>query len=383
MIDDPFSTPRETSGTLSCPFQGESITMLLRHADVRAAARDWQTFSSDAPFRVPIPSEEDVRSVRQLPIETDPPQHGEYRDIVEPFFSRPKDPAFIAAITSLIDAALTQACTIDSIEIVRDFALPLQSQALTHLLGLDISEAQRWISWGIHVFRDGSSKGQQLEDYLRERLAHAVAHPGNDFFSALHAASYQGRSLTLEEKLGFGNLTFAGGRDTIIHMIACAMHYLAENPPALSWLREDPRRIIHAAEELLRVFMPLTHIGRICPNETSVADTTIPAQSRVSLCWAAANFDPQAFPSPNQIHLDRKPNPHLSFGFGTHLCLGAAHARLILRTLLRLCAEKLDHLHIIAAEPRIEKEAAYQRTLGFESLHLRLQTREVAREKTT
>jgi cytochrome P450 len=60
--------------------------MILRHADVRAAAKDWQTYSSDAPFRVPIPSEEDVRSIRQLPIETDPPEHIDYRKIVEPFF---------------------------------------------------------------------------------------------------------------------------------------------------------------------------------------------------------------------------------------------------------------------------------------------------------
>ena len=58
------------SGRLVCPFNHENIPMILRHANVRAAAKDWQTFSSDAPRRVPIPSEEDVRSMRQLPIET-------------------------------------------------------------------------------------------------------------------------------------------------------------------------------------------------------------------------------------------------------------------------------------------------------------------------
>ena len=72
--------------------------MMLRHEDVRRAAKDWKTFCSDAEFRVPIPSEEDVRTVRQLPIETDPPDHAEYRAIVEPFFRRPKDPAVIARV---------------------------------------------------------------------------------------------------------------------------------------------------------------------------------------------------------------------------------------------------------------------------------------------
>ena len=84
--DDPFQKPREESGVLPCEFQGEKIPMILRHADVQNAAKDWDTFSSDAPFRVPIPSEENLRTMRQLPIETNPPEHTEYRAIVEPFF---------------------------------------------------------------------------------------------------------------------------------------------------------------------------------------------------------------------------------------------------------------------------------------------------------
>ena len=86
--NDPFETNRTENGILPCDFQGETIPMILRHADVRKAAKDWKTYSSDAPFRVPIPSEEEFRRVRQLPIETDPPEHTEYRKIVEPFFKR-------------------------------------------------------------------------------------------------------------------------------------------------------------------------------------------------------------------------------------------------------------------------------------------------------
>ena len=66
---DPFRAARNEAGVLRCTFQGEAVPMILRHADVREAAKDWRTFSSDAPFRVPIPSEKEVRSVRQLPIE--------------------------------------------------------------------------------------------------------------------------------------------------------------------------------------------------------------------------------------------------------------------------------------------------------------------------
>ena len=87
---------------LVCPFQGENVPMILRHEDVRAAAKDWKTYSSDAPFRVPIPSEEEVRTMRQLPVEIDPPEHTEYRKIVEPFFQRAKDPEMVAQVEALI-----------------------------------------------------------------------------------------------------------------------------------------------------------------------------------------------------------------------------------------------------------------------------------------
>ncbi len=372
---DPFLDHRANSGVLQCPFNGEEILMLLRHEDVRQAAKDWKTFSSDAPFRVPIPSEEGVRTMRQLPIETNPPEHTEYRRITEPFFQRAKDPAVMASIERLMSEMLHAALEQESVEIVNDFALPLQSRALTYLLNLPASEAEIWIGWGIHVFKvtGGEFKpGNVLEEYLHAQFDRATANPSDDFFSALVTATYQGRALTREEMMGFANLAFAGGRDTIIHTISCALGYLAQHPEALEYFRENPNRIIHASEEFFRVFMPLTHIGRVCPEGASLHGFTVPPGDRVSLCWASANLDDTVFASPLEILLNRKPNPHLSFGFGAHLCMGAPHARLILRTLLRLCCEKVQTITLLDAKERVEHEAKFDRTLGYEALTLRL-----------
>jgi cytochrome P450 len=172
--------------------------------------------------------------------------------------------------------------------------------------------------------------------------------------------------------MGFANLAFAGGRDTIIHTIACALGHLAEHPEALDYLRADPKRITLASEEFFRVFMPLTHIGRVCPADTTVHGTTVKAGERISLAWASANFDETVFPAPHDVRLDRKPNPHLSFGSGPHLCLGAPHARLILRTLLRLCCEKVRAINVLHAEERVEHEAAFDRKLGYHTLTVKL-----------
>jgi cytochrome P450 len=374
-FSDPFRDARDARGVLRCPFHGEDIVMLLRHEDVRRAAKDWRTFSSDAPFRVPIPSEEEVRTMRQLPIETDPPDHGDYREIVEPFFQRAKDPAVIARVESLVGGLLDAAIARDSVEIVHDFALPVQSRALTYLLDVPESEAETWIGWGIHVFKVGDGgfkRGNVLEDYLHARFDRAAADPGEDFFSALTRAAFHGRPLTRDEMMGFANLAFAGGRDTIIHTLSCALGHLAAHPESLEYLRADPKRITLASEEFFRVFMPLTHIGRVCPAATEIHGERIEAGQRISLCWASANFDEAAFPEALEVRLDRKPNPHLAFGFGSHLCLGAPHARLILRTLLKLCCERVERLEILDATQRVEHEAKFDRNLGYESLTLRV-----------
>jgi cytochrome P450 len=371
-ISDPFREARNKDGVLECEFQGEKVPMILRHEDVRKAAKDWKTFSSDAPFRVPIPSEEDVRTMRQLPVETDPPDHTDYRKIVEPFFLRARNPFVIAQVAALIDGMLREALARESIEVVREFALPIQSHALTYLLNVPESEAATWIGWGIHVFRDGASKGTTLEAYLHQQFDRATANSGDDFFSALTKATFRGRPLTREEMMGFGNLTFAGGRDTVIHSISSVLGYLAGHPEALEFLRQDPARIVHAVEEFFRVMTPLTHIGRVCPVETNVHGVTVQPGGRASLCWASANQDAAAFDAPTEVRLDRKPNPHLAFGFGAHLCLGAAHARLLVRTLLQECIEHVGRITVLEAKERVENEERYQRVVGYESLMVKL-----------
>ena len=127
-------------------------------------------------------------------------------------------------------------------------------------------------------------------------------------------------------------------------------------------------RIVHAGEEFFRAITPLTHIGRVCPVETDVHGVSVKPGGRVSLCWASANQDEAAFDSPEEVRLDRKPNPHLSFGFGAHLCMGAAHARLLLRALLQKCAERIGGITVLSSQRRVEVEARYQRELGYESL---------------
>ncbi|MFK7911749.1 MAG: cytochrome P450 [Akkermansiaceae bacterium] len=370
---DAFKKQRVQAPVLTTDFNGEPIEMVLKHQHVVDAAKDWQTFSSSGAYKVPIPSEEHCRSVRQFPIETDPDEHGDYRKLIEPVFRKPLDSEFISKIEELISTSINEACAADSVEIVSGFSLPIQSYALTHLIGMPQSEAKTWIEWGVHVFhQDGEmidGTASHLEDYINEQLEKRSG--GDDMFSLLNAAQYRGRALTQDEKAGFANLVFAGGRDTVIHQLTGIVAYFAENPEKLAQLN-DSKSVRLATEEFFRVFSTITQIGRYCPEETELHGVTVPKDHRVSLCWASANFDPEKFDEPEEIRLDRKPNPHMAFGRGIHNCIGAAHARLLARTLISKLHELRVRIETIETVPNIERNPGFERHNGYNKLLVRM-----------
>ena len=225
-------------------------------------------------------------------------------------------------IGALIGEMIEEILDAEPVEIVNRFALPLQSRALTVLLRMPMEAAEEWIGWGLHVFAgsEGHSeeKGSVLERYLHRQFDRAELAPGDDFFSALRKASFRGRPLTRDEMVGFANLVFAGGRDTVIATVSLTLAHFATHPEDLVRLRNDPLLLRNCVEEIVRVASPLTMIARVCPHDTNVHGVHVPADHRVALCWASANRDETVFQSPERLVIDRKPNPHLAFGAGPH-----------------------------------------------------------------
>ena len=337
--------------------QDDPVTIILRHKDVRKCAHNWQDYQSAAqPGRIVVPSEVHIRDTRQIPFELDPPEHGAYRALVEDWFKRPLQQAYKDALEEIISITLAEAFSQNSVDAVSEFALPLQSRALTLLLNTPNEEAATWISWGTHVFRsegnplDGD-KASVLYDYLDAQIEKARKEPGEDLYSLLLGAEVEGKKLTHEEIKGVMILSFAGGRDTIINMVTTTIAYLAENPAALQKLREEPTIRRKAVEELIRYFAPLTHMGRVTTKGTELCEHAIQENRRISLCWASANRDEKVFENPDEVRLDRKLNPRLSFGFGTHKCLGATHARQMLFFLLNQPSLKYQIHVVILQDP--------------------------------
>jgi hypothetical protein len=377
-LPDPFEKARIEKGYGEMDDQNDPVTMILRLKDVRKCAHNWKNFQSGAtPGRIVVPSEVNIRDTRQIPFELDPPEHTDYRAVVEPWFRRPKEEAYQKKLEQQIDQIVTAALSHDALEIVNEFALPLQSRALTLLFNVPYEEAETWISWGTHVFRseddplDGA-KANILYDYIDEQIDKAMAKPGDDFYSLLLAAEVNGKKLSREEIKGVLVLTFAGGRDTVINAVTNSIAYFAEHPQALERLRNEPEITGRAVEELMRYFAPLTHMGRVVTRDTEICEHAVKADSRISLCWASANRDASVFENPNEVVLDRKINPHVTFGFSHHNCLGATHARQLLKTLYMTLAKKVSSIEILEHRNNLEQWGEFQRKVGFHALRVKM-----------
>lgn len=377
MLPDPFEKARLEKGYGEMNDQNDPVTMLLRHKDVRKSAHNYKTFTSAAvPGRIVVPSEVNIRDTRQIPFEVDPPVHKAYRSIVEPWFKRPLQPEYQESLASQIEAMVDEVIEREAVEVVNEFALPIQSRALTLLLNTPFSESETWISWGTHVFRsegealDGD-KANILYDYIDKEIERALENPGEDMYSLLLSSEFEGRKLTKEEVKGVMVLTFAGGRDTVINAVTNAVAYLAEHPESLERLRKEPEITGKAVEEMIRYFSPLTQMGRVVTEDTQVCEHAAKADSRISLCWASANRDAAVFENANEIVLDRKINPHVGFGFSHHNCLGATHARQIMRILLTTLAKKVGSFEILDYQENIENLDEFERKVGYNRINIK------------
>ena len=124
---DPYADDRRHRGTAEAAIGAQDFTLLLRYADVKAAALDWNHFTSATPFRVPIPEESDVRPVRQYPIETDPPEHRRYRELIDERFTRAAAAEHAPAIAALTDRIVEEAIGVGELDVREGLALPIVS----------------------------------------------------------------------------------------------------------------------------------------------------------------------------------------------------------------------------------------------------------------
>jgi cytochrome P450 len=299
-------------------------------AEVRAAAKDWQRFSSR------VQGDPDVRDYPQLPLEVDPPEHGAYRALLEPLLGRRRIAALEPEVRRVAGALVREFARRGRVEAVHQLAVPLVATSIAHAIGRP-DDAAELASWGItswEVRPDGSRSGARIDAYVARALDEGAQGAANDPFARLAVATLDGRPLTRREQVGIANLVLAGGRDTVILLLAGALWHLAGAAGERARLRAEPARLQLAIEEYLRYLSPNPGMERVLATEASGSWGAARPGEIVILGWGAANHDPTGFARPGELLLDRRPNPHLAFGSGPHTCIGIHLARLEARVFL-------------------------------------------------
>lgn len=338
---------RSTLGVRRLP----GVAEITSHADVKAAAKDPATFSSD------LIGDVDVRTYRQLPLEVDPPEHGAYRALLAPIFARQAvmtmEPQ-LRAVASGIAARFRRDGAADAVE---GLALPMVAASIAIAFGRpqDTAELAGWGVTSWEEMPDGTRDGSRLERYLERVLAEAEQHPGDDAFTRIVQARLDDRPLSRVEQLGMANLILAGGRDTVIGLISGIVWHLAGKPDERIRLADDPSTIHAAVEEMLRYLSPLSRMERVATADVSGTWGHADPGDIVLLGFAAANHDATVFADPGRIDLQRSPNPHVAFGNGPHTCIGVHLARLEARVFLEELLAAVPDWHL-DGEPAVAWE---------------------------
>lgn len=349
-------------------------TEIRGYQEVREAARDWETHSSD------LLGDRDVRDYRQLPLEADPPRHSRFRMALNPVFSpgalRPLAPDFEALANRLLSDLKTK----DSFEVLEDLVIPYVIGCLT-IIYKRPQDYDEWRSWGPDVWnaaayqrgedvhaaelahrnRDFSiaspRSGQTLQAYLdrvfdaaEERSA--AGEPEDDIWDFVARLVIDDIPVNRAEMQGIANVLLAGGRDTVIKLLTGFVWHLIQAPSDADYLRADHEHFRPAIQEMNRYLTPLPRMERV-PREYAVGpDDQRDPEKYVLLSFVSANHDRQRFENPDTIDFQRERNAHVAFGFGPHSCLGQNITEIETGAFLRAILPVLDRWSF-KAEPNI------------------------------
>ncbi|MFI1717450.1 cytochrome P450 [Streptomyces litmocidini] len=326
---------------------GSGFWAVTRHADVVRVLKDSGTYSSylgATQIRDPDPA--DLPFIRRMMLNQDPPAHGRLRRLVSRAFTPGRIERF--AVTArerareLLGAAFAAGDEVDLVRAVTDDYALLN---LTDLLGVPASDRRLLHAWTERViaYQDPDeppvldAEGRPVNPrspamlaemfaYAQELAAYKRAHPADDVMSVLAASELADAELEM-----FFFLLTVAGNDTVRSAAPGGILALAGHPDEQRRLWSGEVSVDTAVDELLRVHPPVLSFRRTAARDTELAGRRIREGDKVVVFHASANHDERVFADPHRLDLGRTPNPHVSFGDGPHVCLGAHFARLQLR----------------------------------------------------
>jgi len=337
--------------------------LVSRYRDVQHVLRHPEIWSNDLLGKAGFSmfQHEEARAVleaggwpRDTRLQSDPPIHRDYRELVAPAFAAGRVRALGAFVREQAQALAEGLAAGPECEFITTFAAEFPIRVIARLLGLPAADATRIRHWsdawveplGAGISREREIEvahlGVELQQYLAAWMQKKSDEPGEDLLSELAAARFpNGSPLPMAEKRGLAEHLIVGGHETVRSALASGLRLLIEKPDVEAELRGDPKFLRTFVEEVLRLESPSQGFFRYALAEAPIAGVRVPKGAMVQLRFAAANRDPEQFPEPGRLDLRRaNAGAHMAFSQGEHHCIGAPLARLELVTAFRVLLER-------------------------------------------
>ena len=321
------------------------------YAAVIEAERNPELFSNAGgirPDQPPLP----------MMIDMDDPQHLLRRKLVNAGFTRKRLKVQGDSIGALCDWLIDQVCERGECDLVNDLAAPLPMAVIGDMLGVLPDERELFLKWSDDMMVGLSSTVSEADmqvtldafmaynDYTRSKIDQRRAEPTDDLISVLVHAEVDGERLSDDDILQETLLILVGGDETTRHTISGGIEQLIRNRDQWDLLQSNPDLLPGAIEEMLRWTSPLKNMARTVTADTEFHGTALEKGEKMILLFESANFDEAIFGDPENFNIQRDPNSHLAFGFGTHFCLGNQLARIELMNMTRRVLQRLPDLRL-------------------------------------
>ena len=335
---------------------------LSRFADVLAAHRDWEGFSSAHGIELFSLSKdpEEIAAYRQI-IMMDPPEHDRFRALVSRVFTPRAVTSLEPMIREVIRGYLDPLQDASSFDAVADFSAPFPVEVISRMLGVPDGERQQirhWLDASLERAPGQIAPSPENEQavieqgmYWHQLTVEKRKNPGDDMLSRLTQVTVDrgdGEETGLDdlEITGFAILLGGAGAETVTKLVGNAAVLFSRHPDQWQKIRDDREKIPRAVDEILRYWPPSQYQGRYCVQERALEGGTVPAGFPVLLITGAATRDPRAFERADEFDVERPPGITIGFGHGVHSCLGAALARLESRIALEEILDRWPRLEV-------------------------------------
>jgi cytochrome P450 len=346
----------------------EPFWAITKHADIVEIGKQPERFLNAprlAVFEKDLPPPEEGQS-RHL-LNMDPPDHARYRRVTSGWFTPRAIRALEPKVVRVTREVLDDAAAIADGDFVRDISARITIAVIAEMLGVPRADWQLLFRWTNEIiapqdpeFQHGSTAYETLEharielfEYF-DALANARrARPTDDIVSVVANGEVNGAPLPAVELLSYYFLLVVAGNETTRNAMTGGMLAFLESPAQWDALKRDRRLLDSAVEEVVRWTTPVIQFARTATEDYGLRGRRIRAGDSVCLFYPSANRDEDVFPDPFVFRIDRNPNPHIAFGMGEHVCLGAHLARLELRAAFAALAERLDACELTGPVARV------------------------------